>query len=70
MPGADVATMIWSACERHFFVVYETFIFSLYGHTYSKSMDQPGKVANSVVVSCTGKTNISLSAFVSENLVS
>ena len=40
----------------------------LYGHTYSKSMDQPGE-------SCTwsaeqGKINISLSAFVPENLVS
>ena len=40
----------------------------MYGHTYSKSMDQPGKVANPA----RGQPNrdISLSAFVPENLVS
>ena len=26
--------------------VYRTIIFCMYGHTYSKSTDQPGKVAN------------------------
>ena len=40
----------------------------LYSHTYSKSMDQPGKVANPA--RGTGKMNISLSAFAPENLVS
>ena len=40
-------------------------------HTYSKSMDQPGKVANPMlVVSRTGKMIISRSSFVPENLVS
>ena len=33
-------------------------------------MDQPGKVTNMHVVSCTGKMNISLSLFAPENLVS
>ena len=43
----------------------------MYGHTYSKSIDQPGKVANPAhVLSCTGKMNISLSTFAPENLVS
>ena len=37
------------------------------GHTYSKSMDQPGKVANPARHH---HYNVSLSAFVPENLVS
>ena len=43
------------------------------GHTYSKSMVQPGKVANPArgqLKSENGKMNISLSAFAPENLVS
>ena len=45
----------------------------LYGRTYSKSMDQPGKAANPallVVSSTAGKMNMSLSAFAPKNLVS
>ena len=42
----------------------------MYGHTYSKSMDQPGKVASPVRGQLNRKINISLSAFVPENLVS
>ena len=42
----------------------------MYGHTYSKRMDQPGKVANPARVSCTEKINTSLSPFAPENLVS
>ena len=41
----------------------------MYGHTYSKSMDQPGKVANPARGQLNRKMNISLSAFVPENLV-
>ena len=41
----------------------------MYGHTYSKSMDQPGKVANPVRGQLNRKMNLSLSAFVPENLV-
>ena len=37
---------------------------------YSKSMDQPAKVVNLLVVSGTGKMNISLSPFAPENSVS
>ena len=39
------------------------------GHTYSKSMDQPGKVASPARGQLNRKMNISLSAFVPENLV-
>ena len=42
----------------------------MYGHTYSKNMDQPGKVANPARGQLTRKLNISLSAFAPENLVS
>ena len=42
----------------------------MYGHTYNKSMDQPGKVANPARGQLNREINISLSAFVSENLVS
>ena len=42
----------------------------LYGHTYSKSMDQQGMVANPACGQIAGKMNISLSAFAPENLVS
>ena len=49
----------------------------MYGHTYSKSMDQPGKVASPARGQLNrrneyfpGKMSISLSAFVPENLVS
>ena len=38
--------------------------------TYSKGMDQPGKVANPARDNWIRKINTSLSAFVSENLVS
>ena len=42
----------------------------MYGHTYSKSVDQPGKVANPAARGQlnTGKMNISLSAFAPENM--
>ena len=40
------------------------------GYTYSKSMDQPGKVANSARGQLNRKMNISLSAFAPENMVS
>ena len=40
---------------------------TMYGHTY---MDQPGKVASPVRGQLNRKMNISLSAFVPENLVS
>ena len=42
----------------------------MYGHTYSKSMDQPGKVANPARGQLNRKSYISLSAFAPENLVS
>ena len=43
----------------------------MYGHTHSKSMDQPGKVANSDRGQLNReKLNISLSAFAPENMVS
>ena len=42
----------------------------MYGHTYSKSMDQPGKVANPARGQLNRENNIPLSAFVPENLVS
>ena len=42
----------------------------MYGHTYNKSMEQPGKVANPVRGQLDREINISLSASVPENLVS
>ena len=45
-------------------------VLCMYGHTYSKSMDQPGKVASPARGQLNRKMNISLSAFVPENLVS
>ena len=42
----------------------------MYGHTYSKSMDQPGNVASPARGQPNRKISISLSAFVPENLVS
>ena len=42
----------------------------MYGHTYSTSMDQPGKVANPARGQLKRKINIFLSAFAPENLVS
>ena len=42
----------------------------MYGRTYSKSMDQPGKVANPARGQLNRAMNIPLSAFVPENLVS
>ena len=42
----------------------------MYGHTYSKSMDQPGKVASPARGQLNRKMNISLPAFMPENLVS
>ena len=42
----------------------------MYGHTYSKSMDQPGKVASPARGQLNKQINISLSAFAPENLVS
>ena len=42
----------------------------MYGHTYSKNMDQPGKVTNPARGQLNRENEISLSAFVPENLVS
>ena len=42
----------------------------MYGHTYSKSMDQPGKVANPARGQLNREINISLSSFAPENFVS
>ena len=43
----------------------------MHGHTYSKSMDQPGKVANPACGQLsTGEMNIFLSGFAPDNLVS
>ena len=42
----------------------------MYGQTYSKSMDQPGKVASPARGQLNREKNISLYAFVPENLVS
>ena len=42
----------------------------MYGHTYSESMDQPGKVANLARGQLNREINIPLSAFAPENLVS
>ena len=42
----------------------------MYSHTYSKSMDEPGKVATPARGQLNRKMNISLSAFVPENFVS
>ena len=41
----------------------------MYGHTYSKSKDQSGKVVSPARTSWTGKNIMSLPAFVRENLV-
>ena len=46
--------------------VYMYVYVCMYGHTCSKSMDQPGKVAN--VVSWTGKINNSLSVLAPEEM--
>ena len=43
---------------------------SIYSNTYSKSIDQPGKVANSTRGQLNRKMNFSLSPFAPENLVS
>ena len=45
-------------------------ICSMYGHTYSKSKDQPGTVASPARGQLNRKIDIFLSAFVLENLVS
>ena len=42
----------------------------MYGNTYSKSMDQPGKVANPARGQLNRKNDNFLSAFVPENFVS
>ena len=42
----------------------------MYGHTYSKSMDQPGKGASPARGQLNRGMNISLFAFVPENVVS
>ena len=42
----------------------------MYSHTYSKSMEQPGKVANSACGQLNRENNISLSAFAPGKLVS
>ena len=42
----------------------------MYGHTYSKSMDQPGKIANPARGQMNRETEYFLSAFAAENLVS
>ena len=42
----------------------------MYGHTYSKSMDRPGKVVNPARGHLNREMHISLSAFVPENMVS
>ena len=42
----------------------------MYGHIYSKSMDQPGKVANPARGQLNRENVFSLSAFAPENLVS
>ena len=39
----------------------------MYGHTYSKSMDQPGKVANPARGQLNREIDVSLSAFAPEN---
>ena len=65
---------IWSIRASHVCVMkvsYSAKNIVMYGHTYSKSMNQPGKVANPA----RGHLNrekmiISKSAFVPENLVS
>ena len=42
----------------------------IYGRTYSKNMDQPGKVANPARGQLNRENDTSLSAFAPENLVS
>ena len=42
----------------------------MYGHTYSKIMDQPGKVASPARGQLNRENEYSLSAFASENLIS
>ena len=42
----------------------------MYGHTYSKGKDQPGKVANPARGQLNREINIFLSAFAPENFVS
>ena len=49
---------------------YYTCISILYGHTYSKSKDQPGKVANPAHGQLNRDNAFSLSTFTPENLVS
>ena len=45
-------------------------VYCMYGHTYSKSMDQPGDVANPARGQLNREISFSLSAFAPENLVS
>ena len=51
-------------------VVVVVVVVCMVTHTYSKSMDQQGKVASPARGQLYRKMNISLSAFVPENLVS
>ena len=50
--------------------VYSRYLFMYSSHSYSKSMDQPGKVANPARGQLNREIDISLSAFAPENLVS
>ena len=47
-----------------------SFALTMYGHTYSKTMDQPGKAASPARGQLNRKMKNFLSAFVPENLVS
>ena len=46
------------------------YIIRMYGHTYSKSVDQAGRVANPARDQLNREINISLSEFAHENLAS
>ena len=50
--------------------IYRNNVVCMYGHTYSKSMDQPGTVANPARGQLNGKIDIFLSPFAPENLAS
>ena len=55
--------------HKHFRELRCTYV-CMYDHTYSKSMDQPGKVASPARGQINRKNEFSLSAFMPENLVS
>ena len=69
--GRQQSESIEVALDMEYVWTYVCMYICIYGHTYSKSMDQPGKVANPARGQLnSGEMHISLSAFAPENLAS